>query len=443
MRRQPAFSAILGVLLFRCLFAWQALAQEDLPKLVKKIQPAVVTVIAYDERGKLKAQGSGFFINQQGHFITNYHVLEGASRVEVKTFQGNRHQVKGVLAEDQGRDLTLAIVYLGFSPHPIASGNPFDSIPMAQNADQKISNIASLKFSNSLPETGERIAVVGSPMGLEQTLSEGVVSALRQTEEFGEVLQITAPISPGSSGSPVVNMRGEVVGIATFLLKEGQNLNFAIPGSVALALKPGEVKPLPQPGLTKNSRFFKNVTPEALALWYKGAQSYESKNYLEAINAFKNAIKLSPKFYEAFIGLGKSYGDLNRYKEAVEAYKQAIHLEPDNAWAYQDLGIGYMKLGKLKEAVTSLKQAIRLDPDSAQAYCNLGSTYSGLGYNKEAIEAYKQAIRLDPDDPIAHVNLGVHYCDNLGDKKAALEEYKILRELDPNLAKFLFNSIYR
>jgi tetratricopeptide (TPR) repeat protein len=446
---RPWLVKIVFALLLLFFFSPSTIAQDALPKLVKTIQPAVVTVFAYDSEGKLNRQGSGFFINQEGQFITNCHVLEGASRAEVKTFLGNRYQVKGILAEDQNRDLILAIISPEVRPPPgpppseCKPGHLFDSVPMARKADQKIDHTDSLRFSGTLPEIGERVVVVGSPMGLEQTLSEGVVSAIRQTEEFGEILQITAPISPGSSGSPVVNMKGEVVGIATFLLKEGQNLNFAIPGSQALALKPGELKPMAQSGLTQKTRFFKNATPEALVIWYKGAQFYEAKKYLAAIDAFKIAIKLSPKFYEAFIGLGKSYGGLNRYKEAVEAYEQAIHLEPDNAWAYRGLGIGYMNLGKLKEAVATLKQAIRLDPDSAQAFCNLGSAYSRLCYNKEAIEAYKQAISLDPDDPIAHLNLGLHYCDNLGDKSAALEEYKFLKGLDPKLAKFLFNSIYR
>ena len=114
MRRHPAFIVVLGLLLSGCLIARQALAQEDLPKLVKKIQPAVVTIIAYDSKGKAKSQGSGFFINQEGQFITNYHVLEGAFRVEVKTSHGNRHRVKSVLVEDKDSDLILGVIDPGF-----------------------------------------------------------------------------------------------------------------------------------------------------------------------------------------------------------------------------------------------------------------------------------------------------------------------------------------
>ena len=81
-----------------------------------------------------------------------------------------------------------------------------------------------------MPEIGEKVVVIGSPLGLEQTAADGIVSAIRQYRSFQKVIQITAPISPGSSGSPVVNMRGEVIGVAFMLMSAGQNLNFCVPG---------------------------------------------------------------------------------------------------------------------------------------------------------------------------------------------------------------------
>jgi S1-C subfamily serine protease len=88
---------------------------------------------------------------------------------------------------------------------------------------------------------------LGSPLGLEHTVTEGLVSAIRTVRDRGEFLQISAPIAPGSSGGPVVNMKGQVIGIATFQVR-GQNINFAVPGYRILALRDGPTRPLPGQG---------------------------------------------------------------------------------------------------------------------------------------------------------------------------------------------------
>ena len=112
-----------------------------------------------------------------------------------------------------------------------------------------------LKITGAIPEVGERVAVVGSPLGLEQTLSDGVISALRRTSA-GSYPQISAPVSTGSSGSPVVNMKGEVVGVTSLQVVRGQNPNFAVPGSRAWPCrrKPGATDWPLLPWLAWNSR---------------------------------------------------------------------------------------------------------------------------------------------------------------------------------------------
>ncbi|MBW2105027.1 MAG: trypsin-like peptidase domain-containing protein [Deltaproteobacteria bacterium] len=174
---------------------------KDIPTLVKRIGPAIVTIIGYNNK-RVPIRGSGFFISNN-LVITNHHVIENVNSLRVKTYEGNKHGVEKIQAVDRSHD--LAIIKLKAPYH----------------AQRRLS------LNKEQPRIGERILVIGNPRGLEQTVSDGIISAIRETEKV-TYIQITAPISPGSSGSPVVNLKGEVIGVVTLFLKKGQNLNFAV-----------------------------------------------------------------------------------------------------------------------------------------------------------------------------------------------------------------------
>jgi serine protease Do len=217
-----AATAILLLLTF-VFRANPTLAQESLPDLIKKVLPAVVTVVGFNAQGKVIRIGSAFFVDPQGHLITNLHVIKGAARVEVKLPKGEIYPLTEMVASDDKADLVkLAVNLPGGSPHY-------------------------LPVSSARPEVGERVVVLGSPLGLEHTVTEGMVSAIRTVRGRGEFLQISAPISPGSSGGPVVNMKGQVIGIAAFQVR-GQNINFAVPGYRVQALRDGPPRALPGQG---------------------------------------------------------------------------------------------------------------------------------------------------------------------------------------------------
>ena len=191
---------------------------ESLPSIIKRIEPSTVIVFTYDRKGNFLRLGSGFFISQNGDIITNYHVLQGASSAEVKTSDGKTYPINYILADDEQSDIICLSV----------------NIPSQY--------VYPLSLSTTIPEVGERIIVYGSPLGLEKTVSDGIVSAIREVPDYGKLIQITAPVSPGSSGSPVLNMKGEVIGVATFQFIEGQNLNFAIPSERIANLNLAEEK---------------------------------------------------------------------------------------------------------------------------------------------------------------------------------------------------------
>jgi len=392
---------------------------ESLPSLIKRIKPSTVIIFVYDDKGEFLKLGSGFFISQNGDVITNYHVLQGASSAETKTADEKTYPITYIVAGDEQNDIIRLSV----------------NIPSQY--------VYPLSLSKTIPEVGERIIVYGSPLGLENTVSDGIVSAIRDIPDYGRIIQITAPISPGSSGSPVLNMKGEVIGIATFQIIEGQNLNFAIPSERIASLNlMEEEKTFTTEELFEQEEKEKKDSDYAYEAADKALYFIDKEEYAKALPYLEIAIKTDiPSLKEyLYLAIGLCNNELGNYTKAIEAYKQAIRIDPDLADAYYNLGLAYNELGFYKDAIEAYKQAIRINPDDAPYY-SLGRAYTLLGLYKDAIEAYKQAIRIDPGYVYSHLGLGLTYL-LIGDKNSALNEYKILKNLDINKANELFDLIY-
>lgn len=129
-------------------------SNESLPSLIKRIKPSTVIIFSYDDKGEFLKLGSGFFISQNGDVITNYHVIQGASSAEIKTADEKTYPITYIVAGDEQNDLIRLSV----------------NIPSQY--------IYPLSLSKTIPEVGERIIVYGSPLGLENTVSDGIVSAI-------------------------------------------------------------------------------------------------------------------------------------------------------------------------------------------------------------------------------------------------------------------------
>ena len=168
--------------------------------IVKYVSPAVVTITVYDDLGDELAFGSGFFIGS-GKVLTNAHVVEGAYSAEVSSL---RNTYEEVTIDKRDDDVDLAVLSVQSVGEPI--------IYLADNTDLDI---------------GQQVLVIGNPLGYERSVSDGLISATKDSAGFQKI-QITAPISEGSSGGPMLNMEGYVVGITYAGIDEGQNLNFAI-----------------------------------------------------------------------------------------------------------------------------------------------------------------------------------------------------------------------
>jgi pSer/pThr/pTyr-binding forkhead associated (FHA) protein len=187
----------------------------DLPNMVKYIEKSVFVVKTYDRYGN-GMQGTGFFIDESGLGVTNYHVVDGGTKWTIKTFNDEEYDIDNFIARNKEFDYAVFRI----DNH----GHKFNW----------------LKRSQTIPQKGDEIFVLGNPQGIESTLTKGIVSSLRGGDEDDimngkfssgtNYIQIDVAVSHGSSGSPVMNMKGEVVGIATLSFQEADciNCNFAV-----------------------------------------------------------------------------------------------------------------------------------------------------------------------------------------------------------------------
>jgi S1-C subfamily serine protease len=175
---------------------------------------AVVTLESYNDQGQKLSQGSGFIFSVEGKVLTNYHVIRGASRMRARLRDQSTRDVESIAGYDIEHDLAALKI----------SGGEFPVVRLGSSAAVK---------------TGDHVTALGAPLGLEYTLSDGIISAIR---DFGQsrIFQTSAPISHGSSGGPLFDDFGHVVGVIVATVEAGENLNFAVPIDSAKRLFAGD-----------------------------------------------------------------------------------------------------------------------------------------------------------------------------------------------------------
>lgn len=221
------FIARLIALCFLVMPAWAQSAKSP-GTIAREQSQAVVIVEALDERGSVVGQGSGFIVTPNGAVVSNLHVVQGAAMLRVKLPSGDVYKTADLVDVDDAKDIAI-IKIKGFKLPTVSLGD------------------------SDKAETGDNVVAISSPEGLVNSLTTGVISGVRRLETH-RVFQITAPISRGSSGGALFNSNGEVIGIVTYLLKSGQNINFAVPINYARGMigdqattSLAKLQPPPQP----------------------------------------------------------------------------------------------------------------------------------------------------------------------------------------------------
>lgn len=304
-------------------------------QIFQEVSRSIVTIQAFDRDENVISLGSGV-VTAADTVVTNCHVLEGGAHYLV--FAG-KAQMNGTLrAADADRDL----------------------------CELQVGNLQAPRialFTGRL-RVGQRVYAVGAPEGLELTISEGLVSSIREMEG-AYYIQTSAPISSGSSGGGLFDTEGRLVGLTAFILAEGQNLNFALPASwiTELAARSGST-----PVLANRDAVNDRWQTRTAALRAK-------KNWVGLLTAAQQWVRAAPASVPGWIALGEAYRLVNRPQRAIVAYNQALKLDGDSYDAWLGGGATYLVLNQYDRAVAAMEEALRLRVDDVPALFQLGVAY--------------------------------------------------------------------
>jgi S1-C subfamily serine protease len=302
-----------------------------LKKVLNSNSKAVAKLLVFDAKGNIIATASGIFTSSDGRLVTNYHVLTTekidhvVAQLPTKAFY--------ILNKTVGVSKRYDLAVLQFD----ASEVPFVRIDKAITA-----------------QAGEHILAIGSPQGLEQTISEGVISYARRRIGGVDLIQFTAPISLGSSGGGLFNMSGRLLGITSRTLSEenAQNLNFAVPVEYIGNVSEGA------PEFTRDSADY---------YYAQGTIDSDKKDYDKAEQNFKNAIRVDKNYVNAYTGLADVYYQIGRYDDEIETLEDARRILPDDPDINLSLGNGYEDISRYTDAIAAYKKVLKSRPEDKDA----------------------------------------------------------------------------
>lgn len=326
-----------------------------------KCKPSVVTIMTFDANRAPLAQGSGFVV-AKNRIVTNYHVVAGSTSASVIFDDGSMAVVTAVNAGSEPKDLVIVEAETGSRP----------ILGLGDELQLKV---------------GETIYVIGAPKGLSASLSSGLVSGFRQDQ--GQFLvQITAAIAPGSSGGPLLDTQGLVVGVTTSQLKDG---------SFGFAMGVGDLKHLLKVPLGIKVQL-SDLAPETQSA--PGADElqpvqklYDQKKYDAALASFNALPDPTKSSFEGQLLLCQIAEDKKDYEAAIAACDAAIRAQPDKGEAYGYRALPLLMMGNTERAEDSASKAVKL---SNVAYFK--SLLAFIHYYEEKFDLVPKELPATSDD---------------------------------------------
>ena len=311
---------------------------------------------AYDSEGNPINQGGGVVTGRE-LVTTNCHVIENAMRLDV------HHQQQVLIATPAVANLDRDLCQI--------------KVPQL-NAPRATLNTGRMRV-------GQRVYAIGAPEGLELTLTEGLISSLREFDG-SQYIQTSAGISQGSSGGGLFDTEGRLIGITAFFVGEGPNLNFALPAAWIVELERGSRPRTAGDGQEAAETRWLRRTGEARA----------KKDWPGVLSLSQQWVRVMPRSARAWQELGDAYAATNRPRRAIPAYQQAVRYNGDSFDAWHNLGWTYLALNQYDRAIEAIQEALRITPGHARATYNLGAAYYGQGLRDKVQEIHAQLRKLDP-----------------------------------------------
>ena len=373
------------------LAAWvsapQATASFDSVAIAEENRHALVVTEGYRAGSQTPVQGSASSVHSSGIVLTTYHQVSGLERLTLRVLNGDTYAAR-VLDFDEGLDLAL-----------VKAQAPL-------RATVSVGDARSLRM-------GSPLMAITSPLGLDFSAVNGIVSSMDRKYRGHDMIQTDLPASPGSSGGPVFDGQGLLIGIVMGKVEDVEGATLVNPINNAYALlrrhgirvpggsvqDPGANEIIPARNITFDDR-------AAIGSYNRGVRS---RNLDKKILCYGKAVELLPQFFEAWFNLGVAWGDAEQPEKAARAYTEALRIEPVSIAAHRNLGRAYLRAKQPGKAAEAFSGMVRLMPGEASYRNDLGEAYRQLNRLDDAEASFKMALELSPSYGPAYFNLGLIY----------------------------------
>jgi Flp pilus assembly protein TadD len=334
-------------------------------------------------------QSSGFVVAPGDLVMTTAHGMGAASDLRVKLRDGRVYPARLERIGGEKADLAL-LRFIGPRVDPVALASVRDA---AQ---------------------GDEVVAIGCPLGFEFTVTRGVVSSIRESDFGYPLIQTDVPVNPGSSGGPLFDLQGRVIGIIKSAAVGRERIHFALPIDLGNALLEAVAKQ------RRAEELFNQAVLEA--------------RIEDRARLYRQVVDLNADFLEARFNFALTLEKLGRAEEAEREYREVLRLRPELLPAALNLCAGLYERGRFSDAIEVGRAALKHHPESTELRNNLAESYRGAGRCGEARREFEAILREHPGYAPAHYGLGVMFDDCLKDRKRAAEHYRRYLDLAPEAA---------